>query len=122
MDVFHVIGEDLRLDATGDLEVVSSTTETSQRIVRALLTPLGSYFWNPEFGTVIPPSIGEPLSQELLREIEANVLATLLADDDVAASPAPEINIEVIPNGLVYTIRYFNISSQGHDTISFQVP
>ena len=121
MDAYHVIGNDLQLGASGDLAVVSDTQETNQRIVRTLLTAVGSYFWNPTFGTVVPSTVGEPLSQELLRRIEAEVKASLLGDDDVASDPAPEIKVETTNNGLVYTIRYFNINSEEQDTISFKV-
>jgi len=121
MDIDHTNGSDLKLNSSNDLAFVFDTDETNQRIMRRLFTNKGSYIWNPTWGASIPWKIGEPLSVEEYTQIKNDVTAAVLEDDNVAHDPAPEITLEIINNGLVCYIRYYNTSSDKHDTISFRV-
>ena len=121
MDIYHEIGDDIQLDSTNDLLFVHDTTETNQRIMRRLFTNKGTYIWNSKFGASIPWKVGESLSLEVYKDIVNQVTASVLEDDDVAKSPPPEINIKTTSNGLICYIKYYNLSSDEHDTITLQV-
>lgn len=121
MDIYHVIGNDLQLNASNDLAFVFDTDETNQRIMRRLFTNKGTYIWNPTWGASIPWTIGETLSVAAYKQIVNDVTAAVLEDKDVAQDPAPEITLDTTDNGLICFIRYYNTSSDKHDTISFKV-
>ena len=121
MDISHEIGDDIRLDSTNDLAFVFDTDETNQRIMRRLFTNKGTYIWNAKWGASIPWKVGETLSLELYNLVVNEVTAAVLEDEDVAKDPPPEISIKTTNNGLICYIRYYNTSSDKHDTISFRV-
>ena len=121
MDVYHEIGDDIQLDSTNDLQLVFDTNETNQRIMRRLFTNKGTYIWNAAFGASIPWKLGETLSVEAYRDVINQVTAAVLEDDEVAKDPPPEISIKTTTNGLICYIRYYNLSSEEHDTITFKV-
>lgn len=121
MDVYHIIGNDIQLDSTNDLQLVFDTNETNQRIMRRLFTNKGGYIWNSKWGASIPWKIGEPFSQEVYQDIIKEVKAAVLEDDDVAKDPPPVIQIETVFNGIICYIRYYNLASNEHDTVSLRM-
>lgn len=121
MDVFHIIGNDLVLDADNDLALVSGVDETNQRLLRRLLTLQKSYMWHINFGASVPKYIGEPLSLEVVNQLKSDIKAAIFEDDSVAKSPAPEIKFETLLTGFSCSITYHNLDADKLQTLSFEV-
>lgn len=103
-DLYHQIGDDLCVDATGDLLVAEETQDTQQRLLRRLLTPVSSYIWQLDYGGSLPAFIGTPANATRLAAI---IRAQVLLEDGVAKLPLPSVNISAGDDGTVIaTIRY----------------
>lgn len=103
-DLFHQIGGDLAVDATGDLLTVEGAAMTQQRILRRLLTPAGTYLWHLDYGGSLPSFVGTPANAE---RIGAVIRAQMLLEDGVAKVPIPTVSVAVQQNGTVTaTLRY----------------
>lgn len=121
VDAYHIIGEDLQLDADNDLALVSEVDETNQRILRRLLTAKGGYIWHPTFGAGLQRYVGAPLSLENINQIKSDEKAELFQDAAVAKSPAPELEFKTTSNGFLNSIRYHNLDIDSLETLSFEV-
>lgn len=103
-DLFHQMGEDLSVDATGDLLVADETLLTQQRVLRRLLTPASSYLWALDYGGSLPSFVGNPANAS---KIAALIRAQMLLEDGVAKLPLPSVNVSVRQGGVVVAdIRY----------------
>lgn len=117
-DLYHYIGSDLSASATGDLQPVDSTVKGQQRILRRLLTNPGTYIWHPEYGAGLPAKIGDLID---LPAIRALIRGQMLLEDAVAKTPAPVIDLQVIPEGLAAQIQYVDAVTKTPQTLSFSV-
>ena len=87
-DVAHVMGQDLQLDATGDLAMVDGDAETQQRVLHRLLTSMGTYIWQLSYGAGLPALVGSVASQQ---QIAAIIRAQMAYEASVASSPEPQV-------------------------------
>lgn len=108
-DLYHQMGSDLVLDATGDLRVAGDTQITKQRILRRLLTPSASYLWQLDYGSNLPGFVGSPANAQRLAAV---IRAQMLLEDGVAKLPVPTVNVAVQPDGVVMaTLNYVDAQS-----------
>jgi hypothetical protein len=121
VDIYHVFGNDLVLNANNDLATVVDVDETNQRILRRLLTAKGTYIWQTDFGASIPERIGVPISVEIVNLIKKDVKSEIFKESNVAQDPAPEIDIELIDNGFQCSIKYYNVQTQAYSILTFKV-
>lgn len=108
MDVYHVFGEDLKIDQNGGLLLVDGIDETNQRIIKRLCTPIRGYLWDLSYGAGLPEEVGAALSQKESNKIRALVIGNVMKESTVSKSPPPKIDFDIIPNGLSCTITYKN--------------
>ena len=106
MDVFHIFGEDLKFSEKNDILKVFHPEEATQRILRRLLTPKGSYIWHPEYGCSVPQYIGESLTDESIENLKADITDQVLKEDFVANTPAPSVDIIPYYNYIDCVIKY----------------
>lgn len=97
-DLYHQIGVDLAVDATGDLLTAEGAEMTQQRILRRLLTPARSYLWQLDYGGALPSFVGSPANAQRLGAI---IRAQVLQEDGVAKVPVPSVNVTVQVTGTV---------------------
>ena len=117
-DLYHQMGDDLAVDATGDLLTASDVQMTQQRILRRLLTPAGSYLWQLDYGGSLPAFVGHPVNA---RRIEAVIRAQMLLEDGVANVPVPRVNVLSQPDGsVIASLRYAD--AQTGETIILTCP
>lgn len=103
-DLYHQVGDDLSVDATGDLLVAQDSVLTQQRILRRLLTPALSYLWQLDYGGSLPSFIGNPANA---KRIAAVIRAQMLLEQGVAKVPVPSVSVSAQPDGtVVATMRY----------------
>jgi len=104
-DLYHNFGGDLVLGATGDLLATQDqTTETTQRLLRRLLTPQGDYIWELPFGAGLPQQVGLPTAETAIRNA---IRAQIFQDSGVAKIPEPVITFTRDTTGLaVANISY----------------
>lgn len=127
-DLNHTWGGDLVLSATDDLDSVTSSTKSQQRIYRRLMTnPLTStippdYIWHPDYGAGLPAKVGRALSSDLYDEIMSTTQAQMFLEDSVARFPAPEVLLQTIQGGLFEQINYVEAISQQPVVLTFEVP
>lgn len=96
-DASHLFGADLSLAANGDLLTVSQGSgETTQRILRRLLTPAGSYIWELQYGAGLPGLIGQPISA---LAVQNSIRAQIFQEATVAKVPEPIITVTGRPDG-----------------------
>ena len=117
-DLYHQIGDDLAVDATGDLLAADGALMTQQRLLRRLLTPLASYLWHLDYGGALPSFIGHPANA---RRIEAVIRTQVLLEDGVAKLPVPSVGVTVQGDGTVIaSIRYTD--AQTNETMILTCP
>ncbi|MGA7781076.1 MAG: hypothetical protein WCA85_25680 [Paraburkholderia sp.] len=122
-DEFHWWGQDTQFSASGDDLVVTGVTELNQRIVRALLTPPGTYIWHPTYGAGLGRFVGRALSTEELTEIQSLIKSVLVNEPDVQNQPAPTFTYQNDATGLLsVTINYIYAPTGVPQTLNFNVP
>lgn len=117
-DLYHQMGSDLAVDATGDLLTADGALMDQQRILRRLLTPLASYLWHLDYGGSLPSFVGNPVNAQ---RIAAVIRAQVLMEDAVAKVPVPNVAVTAQSDGTVMaTIRYAD--AQTNETMILTCP
>ena len=117
-DAFHYFGADLTLSATGDLLVADGLDESTQRVLRRLLTNPKGYLWQATYGAGLPGFIGQPLDAPALAAL---IKAQMYLEADVAHDPEPQIALQSIPNGISVQIAYTSVDSGEPAYLNFDV-
>ena len=118
-DAAHYFGSDFSLSATGDLLVVAGQTETTQRIIRRLMTAIKGYIWNLSFGAALPAQIGSPTN---LMAVQNAIRAQIFQEPAVAKAPEPVITLTSNPNGtFTAAITYTDAVSGQTQTLNVPV-
>lgn len=117
-DAAHYFSSDLALSATGDLLTAESTDETTQRVLRRLLTNLKDYLWQPGYGAGLPGYIGQPLDQAALTAL---IKSQMYLEAGVSHDPEPQVVLTQIPNGISAQITYVSAETGQPEFLSFDV-
>ena len=117
-DLAHWYGDDLTLDARGDLLLASGLDQSNQHIVRRLMTVAGGYLWQASYGASVPSRIGETLD---LNGLTAIIRHQMFLEAAVARQPEPEISVTPIFNGVYVSITYTNGLSSEQEQLAFEV-
>lgn len=110
---------DFLVSPTGGLLLASGDDFARQRIIRRLLTAIGSYVWDTGYGAGLPQKIGRPVVVTALKSL---VRSQIALESSVAATPAPIIAVTEDANNLgAYTIviNYTDAASGEPVTLSF---
>jgi phage baseplate assembly protein W len=114
-DVAHFCGNDLSVDATGDLLTVDGPAEVRQRILRRLLTTQGDYLWNLDYGAGLPAALGQPTN---VARLQAVVRAQMYQETAVARTPLPVVVVQALDQTTVLlTVTYVDAPSDSTQTI-----
>jgi len=117
-DLNLYIGDDLSVSPTGDIAQVDGLTQTSQRILRRLLTNAGDYIWHPTYGAGLGKKIGSVLD---IRAITGLIRSQIFLEAAVARTPAPVITITPLQGGLSARIQYYDGTTGKLATLAFDV-
>lgn len=129
-ELHHYWGEDLSASATGDLLVADQTTSGEQRVLRRLLTnpqlvaPDGEvqasadYTIHQEYGAGIPRLVGLPVD---IAGTAALIASQMALEDAVSQSPAPQVELTTITDGLNAVIRYNDAATATPVVLNFDV-
>lgn len=117
-DLYHYIGSDLLVSATGDLQQTNPTQRGQQRILRRLLTNPDDYIFHPDYGAGLPQQVGQVTD---IAKITALIRGQILLEDAVAKTPAPTIIVKPIPSGISVSIRYQDATTGQPSSLSFNV-
>lgn len=105
--VFGTWAGDLAFGPTGDLDVCDAQAETSQRVIRRLLTNSGDYIWHLDYGAGLGAQVGQTYSPKVL---ENTVQRQLRLEAAIATAPAPvvltESSLANATSQIVATIRF----------------
>ena len=108
-DIWHEMGGDLRLSASGDLLAVDGAEGTKQRVLRRLLTNPGGIIWHPRYGAGLARFVGQVAPA---MRIAAVIRRQMKAERGVGASPPPETSVTADQSGMVVaTVRYADKST-----------
>lgn len=122
-DAWHWWGRDIEFSASGDDLTATGVPELNQRIVRALLTPPGTYVWHPTYGAGLGRFVGRALSNEEFTEIKSLIQSVLKDEPDVQKQPAPAYTYQADATGLLsVTINYVYAPTGVPQTLTFNVP
>ena len=118
-DLAHTMGGDLAISASGDLLLSTGTQAGQDRVLRRILTNALDYIWHPAYGAGLPAMVGRPANAA---RITALVRGQMFRERGVARTPAPVIETQVQPSGLVYLhIRYADATTGEQQTLSVPV-
>jgi hypothetical protein len=118
-DLAQQFGADLSLSSSGDLAVASGAQLGQQRVLRRLLTNPGDYLWNPSYGAGLGQFVGQPA---VATRIAAVVRTQIFREAAVARTPEPEIDVSVLPSGVVtVSVRYVDATNGTAQALSFSV-
>lgn len=110
-DIMLNWGTDLSADSSGDLALTTGSDQTTQRVIRRLLTNAGDYIWNLQYGGGLAGFVGQPTGAA---EIEAVIRAQMALETAVASTPAPTVSVTTIntaSGSVVAEITYADASS-----------
>ena len=110
-DIFHEWGSDLVVGAGGDLAVSRGSDTINQRVSRRLLTNVGDYIWDLDYGGGLSQFVGQTANGA---DIEAIVRTQLALESAVPTTPAPQVSVGVVDpaNGyIVASISYADPNS-----------
>ncbi|MCA7118174.1 MAG: hypothetical protein LGL72_01885 [Acidibrevibacterium sp.] len=118
-DLFQQWGNDLSVDAHGDLALVSGALRAQQRVLRRLLTNPGDYIWQPQYGAGLAQFVGQPANP---LQIEAIIRTQLAKESAVAQTPAPTIDVSYDTLGAIAVmISYVDAASGQTQLLSFGI-
>lgn len=117
-DLSHWFGQDLAVDATGDLLAIDGTVGGQQRVLRRLLTNPGDYLWHSDYGAGLGRYIGATLNIDIIRAV---IRAQLRKESAVAKTPIPSIAVSPISQGVFVKIIYTDAASGDPVTLQFDV-
>ena len=121
-DIYHMIGQDIGVTPTGDINTVTGNDRTTQRILRRLFTAATTadhspYPFEPDYGIGLGERVGDVTPD--LRAIHGLVRSQMLQEASVARQPAPVIDVqEILTGGVVISIAYVDLSGS-HQQFSF---
>ena len=118
-DLFQQWGNDLSVDARGDLALVSGALRAQQRVLRRLLTNPGDYIRQPQYGAGLAQFVGQPANP---LQIEAIIRTQLAKESAVAQTPAPTIDVSYDTLGAIAVmISYVDAASGQTQLLSFGI-
>lgn len=120
-DLWHQWGSDLAVGPTGDLAIASASNMGLQRVLRRLLTNVGDYIWQLDYGAGIAGFIGEPASASRLRAL---IRSQIFKEAVVARTPEPVVTVQApsgSPGSAYVHIRYVDAFSGETQVLSFPV-
>lgn len=115
-DLFHYVGSDLSISATGDLQPVSGPERGKQRVLRRLVTNPGDYQAHPDYGAGIGRFVGAVLD---IPAIRALIMAQLQLESAIARTPRPEVSVTALQDGVAVDIRYQDVPSGQWQNLAF---
>lgn len=115
LDLFHRWGGDLTIDSTGGIAVCDSTTRTTQRVYRRLLTNPGDYIWNLQYGGGLASFVGLPADSH---SIESIIRSQLQLEPSIASTPTPVVTTQVADSANGYVVADLSYMNEESDSLS----
>lgn len=117
-DISHTFGQDLSVDATGDLATSDGSQLGQERVLRRLLSNPGAYIWWLDYGAGLAQFIGRPAAP---RRIAAVTRAQMFREAAVAQSPLPTVTITAGKDG-TFTESISYVDAQTQTTVVLSLP
>lgn len=118
-DAFHTFGSDLQLSATGDLLTAAIPTETTQRVLRRLMTNAGGYIWQLAYGAGLPARVGRKANAKAIASL---VRSQIFQEGGVAQQPPPVVSVSETTGGMVFcAIQYTDAVTAQPVTLSVPI-
>jgi hypothetical protein len=118
LDLAHWFGNDLSLNATGDLLPVGDVVKGQQRVLRRLLTSPQDMVFHGEYGGGLPFYIGDPLDIDV---VTAVIRFQVAHEAQVAQDPQAQLIVRPILGGVQARIVYTDADAGNPVTLSFDV-
>lgn len=128
MEIYQDYGNDLLVNANGDLQTADEEVLSNQRIIRRLITipisvsPIPDYLQQPTYGCGLGQFIGQLLTPEIFNQITGLITSQMYLETSVAQNPPPVIQITGLPNIINCTITYNNLLTNKQSVINFTFP
>jgi phage baseplate assembly protein W len=118
-DLALQFGGDLSIGPTGDLLLADGPILTQQRVLRRLLTNLGDYIWQLNYGAGLGQYVGQPGAPA---SISGVARAQMLLEATVAVTPAPVISTVVGDNASVsLTLNFADAANSQTSILTFSL-
>jgi hypothetical protein len=116
IDLYHYIGNDLSVGATGDLAFCAGTQYGQQRVVRRLITNPLAYIWHIDYGGGLGALIGSPTSAGVVQGI---IRGQISKEAAVSQTPTPTVTVYGNSSGLVNaTIQYADADTSENQVLT----
>jgi hypothetical protein len=89
---------------------------TQERVLRRLLTAVGSYFWWPYYGAGLPTMVGQVARAGRIRAI---IRRQMSRESGVAQTPTPTVQVSSRPDGTVYAFVLYGDADTGQTQTIF---
>lgn len=109
---------DLSTSPTGDMGIVSGSTQGTQRVLRRLLTNPGDYIFHTTYGAGLAGLVGTVTD---IGQIKALITGQILLESCVAKNPQPVITVALLSNGISVDIRYNDAATGQPVSLAFDV-
>lgn len=120
-DIDHNWGQDLSLSATGDLQLVSNTDRSNQRILRRLFTNPVDYCWHADYGAGIGQFVGQPFNDTTQDQINMRITSNIFLEATVSHTPPPVISMQSIQGGIYVGINYAQAVTLQPTVLNFNI-
>lgn len=131
MDLNHYYGGDLAVSPAGDLSLSSVELTGTQRVYRRLLTnpeltdssgnviASGDYIAHQDYGAGVGRLVGQP---QAIPATKALIRGQMLMEQQyVARSPAPQITLTPILEGLSASVQYTDANTAAQQFVQFDI-
>ncbi len=96
MDIAHIIGSDLSIGTTGDIDTSDGSEAVRERVLRRLITNPGGYVWHVSYGGGLPGFVGGVASAS---GIETTIRQQMMLENAVLRTPLPTVDTQSMPDG-----------------------
>jgi hypothetical protein len=118
-DISHIPGNDLLVDATGDIATSDGSQLGQERVLRRLFTNPGAYIWHLQYGAGLARFLGRPMAAARIRAV---IRSQMYQEAAVARLPAPVISVKPGRDGIfVANIQYIDANTGQSVPLTFQI-
>jgi hypothetical protein len=118
-DISHIPGNDLLVDATGDIATSDGSQLGQERVLRRLFTNPGAYIWHLQYGAGLARFLGRPMAAARIRAV---IRSQMYQEAAVARLPAPVITVRPGRDGIfVANIQYIDANTGQSVPLTFQI-
>ena len=117
-EINHVWGQDFAWSPSGDFGIVDGLAESTQAIIRRLMTAWSELLLHKDYGGSVPERIGRVLDEVAIQSV---MRSQIFKEATVAKTPEPVITTTSFLGGVTVSIVYTWLVTGTQQTLSFDL-